>query len=389
MSKDFKEKNKIEIKDFDYNHLVPIWEEYLKEKTELDYTTIYIHIPYCAKKCTFCMFDTHTVKKNSIDNFLDTLEKQFQIAHPVFKNEPIKSLYIGGGSPSILNIRQMDRLFNMVEKYWNIEPDNNMFSIEVHPAQITGDKIKLLSESFINRVSMGVQSLNREVIKASNRIWVPEEKIIETYQKLIEAFSHKKSRIQVDLLHGLPKQSKDSFFYDVKKFISINAPNITIYSLRDSMACPIRDGKEDFELNFRPIRSNDVYHNEFIKHAEELKTFLPKEYRWIGTGIDNWEEFNSILLKDERFYFYHSYCPEILHYNNIASFGLGGHQSSFFVTDKLIHINEFNNNIYFINLDNEFGDDDEGALSGKEYTNKIIQRRKKIKDFNTPKLEYT
>ncbi|MFW6016476.1 MAG: radical SAM protein, partial [bacterium] len=316
----------MEIKNLDYNHLIPIWEEYLKKKTELDYTTMYIHVPYCAKKCSFCMYDTHIVGKNSIDNFLDSIEKQFQIAQPVFKDEPIKALYVGGGSPSILNVNQMGKLFNMIEKYWDIIPNDNMFNFEMHPSQTTDEKIKLLSSSFINRVSMGVQSLDERVVRASNRIWLPEKEIIDKHQKLIEAFSHKKSRINIDLLHGLPMQSKDSFFYDVNKFISLNAPNITIYSLRDTMACPVRDGKVDFVKNFRPIESNDKYHEKFIRHIEELKTSFPEKYIWMGTTSNNWEEFNTLQLNDKRFYFYHTYCPEIIHYNNILSFGLGGHQ---------------------------------------------------------------
>jgi oxygen-independent coproporphyrinogen-3 oxidase len=304
--------------------IIPIWEQYLSNKWEKDYTTLYIHFPYCKQRCSYCMHHNFLLPNESAKNeYLDLLEKQFKIASPIFSDESIKSLYIGGGSPSILDTKQTIKLLNLIEKYFKIDPDiNNMFSIESHSSQLSKNKIDILSKSYINRVSIGVQSLDGKVLNSNNRIPLNLNIFNDNLLYLLDSFKPKKSRINIDLMYGLKDQTEESFLKDIEYFFNLNIPKLTVYAYRNT-------------TKNRPIKNEKAYREIFVSALLKIK-----ESNYIKTSPVPFNEFNSFIHKEIGPKWMYQYNTMPLYFNNTISFGYGNHSSYFFPINKTIHYGE-------------------------------------------------
>lgn len=205
-----------------------IWQEYLENKTENDYTTLYIHVPFCIQKCNYCEYCSKITHNGIDDSKIDYLEEQFLNALKVFKDEPIKAINFGGGTPNILSPKQLERILNMIKKHWNLKIDkDNEMGFEFHPALFSKEHLDVLQNSYINRLSMGIQTFDKNVLKAENRLYVSEEQLKNIYNS-VKNFS---KIVNVDLLAGLIGQTSSMLSNDVKALLDIGVESLTIYEL--------------------------------------------------------------------------------------------------------------------------------------------------------------
>ena len=316
------------------NDLINIWESFLKNKLAEDYLTMYIHFPYCLQKCSYCMYCSHIVGKDDyVKEFLDTVKSQFKTASKIFKNESIKAIYIGGGSPSLMPANAMETLFGLISEYWNVEfNDDNMFNIELHSSQISDDKLKAIENSFINRISIGIQSLDEDVLRANNRIYTTKNIIFENFRKII-AFTNKNQRLNVDLMYGLAMQSDESFISDVNELVKLNVSSITMYGYRNTSNNKTR----------RPISDDNIFMSNLINVMDKVRN--QENYDFLGSSTGIYNEWNILTNKSKKKFKY-KYDPVPRNFNNILSFGPHfGHKSMFQSIHKLI---EFNKNGTFI-----------------------------------------
>ncbi|MFA6291517.1 MAG: radical SAM protein [Victivallales bacterium] len=310
------------------NNIINIWESYIKNRFDEDYLTMYIHFPYCLQKCSYCMYRTHAVgKEDYVKEFLDTVEAQFMIASQTFKNESIKALYIGGGSPSLMSANDMETLFDLISEYWNAEfSDDNMFNIELHSSQITDDKLKAIENSFINRISIGIQSLDEDVLRANKRIYITKNIIHENISKIL-AFN-KNLRLNVDLMYGLAGQSDESFISDVNEFVKMNVSSITMYGYRNT---PNNN-------NRRTISDDNTFMRNLINVMDKIRN--QENYGFLGSSNGIYNEWNVLINKSMKKFKY-EYDPVPRYFNNIVSFGPHlGHKSMFQSIRTLIEFNE-------------------------------------------------
>lgn len=295
--------------DYDRNVMTSIWEEYLGCKSSMDYTTLYIHFPYCPKKCSYCMHGSIECSDTSvIDDTISNLEEQFKLSAPVFNGEQIKALYFGGGCQTLLSANQIERLLGLVNKYWNLQiSDQNMMAYEIHPAQITDDKIEVLKNSYINRVSMGIQSFDERVIKASNRIFVNKNDILNTYDKLRNGFS----RVNIDFMYGLKEQTDNSFFMDIKTMVEADAQRITMYGYNDARKNrPITD-----------IKEYEKKHLDMMMHIDNI--FSNHGYELVGSKPGSYHEWNVFFKNDKDYSFEYFYNTTPVDFNNNIAFLMG------------------------------------------------------------------
>ncbi|MFR4808690.1 MAG: coproporphyrinogen-III oxidase family protein [Peptostreptococcus anaerobius] len=128
---------------------------------------IYIHIPFCAKKCYYCDFTSYVGRDEEINSYLDSLEKEMDLY--MDKKEDIYSIFIGGGTPSLLSPDQLDRLFGIIEKKVNLESLCE-YTIESNPGTLTRDKLRTMKKHGVNRLSMGLQAVQDKHLKFMGRI---------------------------------------------------------------------------------------------------------------------------------------------------------------------------------------------------------------------------
>lgn len=179
--------------------------------------SIYIHIPFCSSICNYCDFCKVYYDKDLVSKYLDSLEKEIDMR---YKNEEIETIYIGGGTPSVLNIDELENLFNIIKKI-NIKHLQE-FTFEFNCEDITLEKMLFLKKNGVTRLSVGVESFNEKFLKSINR------KL--DLEKLKIAFSFF-DNINIDLMYSFSNQSLKDVSFDIDKVLSLKPKHISIYSL--------------------------------------------------------------------------------------------------------------------------------------------------------------
>lgn len=182
---------------------------------------IYVHIPFCESICHYCDFIKRVPKnKEMIDRYLDSLIKEIESYEHHFKS--IETIYIGGGTPSMLSFDQLKRLFEALSKINPLE-----YTVEVNPESYTFEKGMLFKAYGINRISLGVQTFNDELLHYLNRK--------HTEKDIFNVVNHLKSlgipRISVDLIYAIPGQTMDLLAYDLKQIEKLDITHVSCYSL--------------------------------------------------------------------------------------------------------------------------------------------------------------
>ncbi len=252
--------------------------------------SLYIHIPFCKQICAYCDFTKLIYSENFSRLYLNELIKDLNKTRKIFFK--FKTIYIGGGSPSSLSEEELEILLKNVSK---LKRFNSEFTIEFNPEDITINKLKLLKKYKINRISIGIQSFNKTILKEINRDYnINYFDLINSVKKYIK-------NINVDLIYGFKNQTLDDLEYDLNNFIKLNVDHISIYSLTVNKNTifynknyPEQDNDEsrifyDYIVNYlkkynylRYEISNFARNKKFSKH--NLNYWSNKEYIGIGIG---------------------------------------------------------------------------------------------------------
>lgn len=183
--------------------------------------SVYIHIPFCNKICSYCDFTKIYYNKKYINSYLDTLE--YEIKNK-YKGELISTIYIGGGTPTSLDIDELKKLFSIINIF---KLDKNYeYTIECNIESLTKEKLDLFKNNKINRLSIGIETFNEKYLKYLNRSHKVDEvfDIIGYAKKLFD-------NINIDLIYGIPNQKLSDLKEDIKTFLKLDINHISTYSL--------------------------------------------------------------------------------------------------------------------------------------------------------------
>ena len=200
--------------------------------TALPPLALYIHFPWCEKKCPYCDFNSHQIRegvgaKSGFDEerYINALIGDLETELPGIWGRQVHSIFIGGGTPSLLSAQGMDRLLSAIRARMNLEPDAEI-TMEANPGSVEAEKLAGFAKAGINRVSLGIQSFQDEQLKALGRIHNGAEA-----KRAIEiALQHFKS-VNLDLMYGLPMQTLEDAKRDVETALSFNTPHLSFYNL--------------------------------------------------------------------------------------------------------------------------------------------------------------
>ena len=180
---------------------------------------VYIHIPFCEKKCKYCSFCSFGLIKKK-DVYVNALLKEVK---NLYKGDVLKTIYFGGGTPSLLDVRDIEIILN--EFKYNLDTE---ITLELNPHNMTYEKLKALKDVGINRLSVGVQNFDDEILKEIGRTHTSCE-IFETL-KNIELAGFK--NFSIDLMYGLPNQTIDNWKKTLDIALETNAKHISLYGLK-------------------------------------------------------------------------------------------------------------------------------------------------------------
>ncbi|MBD0379071.1 radical SAM family heme chaperone HemW [Paenibacillus sedimenti] len=191
-------------------------------------TAVYIHIPFCTNKCHYCDFNSYVLKGQPVMEYLDALEREMELT--VRENPPAKveTIFVGGGTPTVLLPDQMERFLLMVRTYFPADSSEVEFSMEANPGTTDEDKLAVMKEGGVNRISFGVQSFNNDLLAAIGRIHNTDDvfRSIENAKKL--GFNN----LSIDLMFGLPKQTVDIMQATLDEALALDLQHYSIYSLK-------------------------------------------------------------------------------------------------------------------------------------------------------------
>lgn len=269
----------------------------------------YIHIPFCVRICTYCDFNKYFIDKQPVDEYLDALilemERRTQNA-----NTKLKTMYVGGGTPTALNIEQLNKLLTAINRIFTIEGE---FSFEANPDELTFEKVKLLKAFGVNRISMGVQTFKPELLEILGRTHKTED----IYDAVRNARDVGIESISLDLMYHLPQQTLEDFEKSLNLAMEMDIDHISSYGL-------ILEPKTQFYNMYR--KGHLKLPNEDLG-AEMYQTLMHK-------------------IEDSRFHQY-----------EISNFAIDGHESE-------------HNKVYWLNEEYYgFGAGASGYTNGVRYTN--------------------
>lgn len=249
-------------------------------------TSAYIHIPFCNHICTYCDFCKRYNYDFIVEKYLNALEYDIK---ENYHGEKLKTIYIGGGTPSCLNMKHLTKLMNLVKL---LKCDSNCeFTFESNPESITEEKLLLLKENGVNRISLGVESTCNKFLKYLGRnhdFDVVQEKV-----RLIKKYI---SNINVDLIYALPNETMDDLKKDLEKIVSLDVNHVSTYSLEihDNTILSIKKTK-----NINEDLDSDMYYYicKYLKEKGynhyEISNFCKN---------DTYSRHNMVYWKNEEYY---------------------------------------------------------------------------------------
>ena len=219
---------------------------------------IYIHIPFCVRKCYYCDFLSFGGCNDKFDSYVNSLVEEIKTEGSRYNdNYIVDSVFIGGGTPSVLKAEDIARILNALKETYEID-NNAEISIECNPGTVVQGFFDKIKAAGVNRVSIGLQSALDEELKLIGRIHTYED-FLKTYQMAKDAGI---DNINIDLIHSLPEQTKEKYLQTLNKVIELKPKHISAYSLIIEDGTPIADMKYNF-----PSEDEDI---EFYELTERI-----------------------------------------------------------------------------------------------------------------------
>ncbi len=276
---------------------------------------IYIHIPFCKKKCEYCDFFSYSGKENLIPRYVEAILKNIEKEKNTLKNYKINTIYIGGGTPSFIDSKYIVKIIEKLKESFNIISKAEI-TIEINPGTINEKKIIDYKKLGINRISIGLQAVQNELLKMLGRIH-SYDGFLNTYNLVKEnGFEN----INIDLMIGLPNQTIQNVKQSLNEVIKLNPKHISVYSLIVEPGTNIEDKinkgiltlpKDDVERKMYYIvkeilKKNNYEHYEISNFGKKgfysnhnMNCWNQEQYLGFGAGSHSYFENKRYSLIDD------------------------------------------------------------------------------------------
>lgn len=203
-----------------------MYNDYVNDKRGDLMLGLYIHIPFCVSKCKYCDFNSYKLDLDEKNRYLKVLEKEMSFYKEEVKDKKVDTVFVGGGTPSILKEDEIRTLFNNIKENFNIK-EHAEITMECNPGTLTLNKLKTMKECGVNRLSIGLQAVQNHHLKYIGRIHTFEEFEKNYFQAKKVGFEN----INIDLMYALPNQKEKDWKESLEKVVRLNPQHISAYSL--------------------------------------------------------------------------------------------------------------------------------------------------------------
>ncbi len=194
----------------------------------MDKAGLYIHVPFCRRKCNYCDFYSIKVFSTAIENFIEALCREIELAsrHPFFSQIEFNSIFFGGGTPSLLSPLQLNRIVEQLPKYFHFSSDLE-FTLEANPESLTLEKLKAYRAIGVNRISIGIQSFSDSELETLSRCHQVQQAINSVNWANKAGFEN----ISLDLIFAIPNQTKEQWEKNLLRAVELNPTHLSAYGL--------------------------------------------------------------------------------------------------------------------------------------------------------------
>lgn len=291
---------------------------------------LYIHIPFCKRKCFYCDFVSVEYKEELSKSYISSLLKE--AGH--YKNEKINTIYIGGGTPSVLTSELLEKLILNIKSIFNVSSLEE-FTVELNPESTTKDKLKLLYSLGITRISFGLQSTKDANLKELGRLH-NYDKFLISYNMATEiGFNN----ISIDLMYGIPNQTLTDWENVLKETMALDSAHISLYPLT-------------IEPNTLFYKQNVQTDGDLQRKMYDMACNILEQNNFCHYEISNWSKGNKFSRHNK------------IYWQNNEYIGLGASASSYYKRYRYKNITDINKYIDLINkkekctIEKEYIDDD-------------------------------
>ena len=274
---------------------------------------VYIHIPFCKSKCHYCDFLSFSNKNELMDKYFDYLNREIALYSEMVRDYSVKTVFLGGGTPSNVEPKYIFDILNSIHKKFNIDKVNEV-TIEVNPKTVNEDKLRIYKSIGINRISMGAQTLNDDLLKEIGRVHTVKD-FYDSFN-LIRSFGFE--NLNIDLMFNLPKQTLSDVVSTLEVVSGLDVEHISFYSLileegtrfykrysEGRLDLPDEElEREMYHRGIKVLKSHGYKHYEisnFAKPSYECKhnLFYWKVKPYIGLGLGAHSNINGLRYWNE------------------------------------------------------------------------------------------
>lgn len=274
---------------------------------------VYIHIPFCTNKCHYCDFNSYVLKGQPVMAYLEALEREMEYTVSELPPGRIDTVFVGGGTPTVLTPEQLQYFLRLVRTYFAYDSNHLEFTMEANPGTTDADKLQVMQDGGVNRISFGVQSFDNALLHRIGRIHNTDD----VYRSLELAKAAGFRNLSIDLMFGLPGQTLETLDSSIDEALRLDLRHYSVYGLKVEENTLFHTLYQKNELPL-PEEDDEVRMYELIMH--KLKAAGYEQYEISNFARPGYaSRHNTIYWRNESYYGLgagaHGYARGIRHIN--------------------------------------------------------------------------
>ncbi|TCS83748.1 radical SAM family heme chaperone HemW [Tepidibacillus fermentans] len=257
---------------------------------------VYIHIPFCTNKCHYCDFNSYIAQGQPVMDYLKALDLEMKKTLEIIPIKKVKTIFVGGGTPTVLSLQEMEYFLKSVKNHFQSWDQEIEFTMEANPGTVEIEKLQIMKDYGVNRLSMGVQAFQDGLLSYIGRI----HNVRDVYQSVDNAHKVGFTNINIDLMIGLPNQTLSMVKESLDKAFELDLPHFSVYSLKVEENTLFH---RLFERNQLPLPPEDDELNMYLMTIEQMEIHGYRQYEISNFAKKGFKSKHNITYwKNEDYY---------------------------------------------------------------------------------------
>ena len=256
--------------------------------------SLYLHVPFCHTKCPYCDFNTYEKIEQLIPNYIESISNDIEFWGTTLNHPITKTIFLGGGTPSYLSTSNLTKVIQSIKTNFHIS-ENAEITIECNPGDLNHKKLENYLQIGINRLSIGIQSFDDELLTKIGRRHNSKDAISSYNQAIESGFSN----VSIDLMFGLPGQTKENWINTMYKALELNPKHISLYCLTLESGTPMEAWERNGKIQ---VPDNDITADMYSETQKLMQQANYKHYEISNWCKDGYESIHNLTYWENKPY---------------------------------------------------------------------------------------